>query len=82
LVAAELERSPGSPPHSRLALEDAVGVRILVEVVGGLRLLEPEVSVGDQLGLREVAEVEVFLAQELVPQLGHEGPSRGVQLQS
>src|SRR5947209_14807982 len=60
----------------RVALEDAVGVERFVEVVRGLSLEEPEVPVGDQLVLRQVAQVEILLAQELVPDVGHRSAPR------
>src|SRR5215210_291417 len=51
-----------------------MGVESLVEIVRGLGLREPEVPVGDELVPRQVSQVEVFLAQELVPDFGHDSP--------
>ncbi|HEX3553060.1 MAG TPA: hypothetical protein VIA62_07520 [Thermoanaerobaculia bacterium] len=64
--------------NRRVALEDTVGVESFVEVVRGLGLQEPEVPVGDQLVLRQVAQIEIPLAQELVSDLSHGSPPLAV----
>ncbi len=46
-------------------------VEIFVEVVRGLGLQEPEVPVGDQLVVRQIAQIEVFLAKEFVSEIGN-----------
>jgi hypothetical protein len=55
-----------------VALEDAVGVEGFVEIVRCLGLLEPQVPVSDQLFLRQIAQIEILLTQELIAQVGHD----------
>lgn len=45
-----------------------------VEAVRDLRLFEPEIPVGDELLVRQAAQVEILLAQELVARLAHGSP--------
>lgn len=67
-------RSRGSAIHTH---EHAVCVVIPVEVVRGLRQTEPLVPSGDQLALREIAEVQILLAEKLVAHRAHDRDSGG-----
>jgi len=42
-----------------------------VQIVRDLRLMELEVPVSDQLGVRQIAQVEISLAQEFVSEVVH-----------
>ena len=48
-----------------------MGVEIAVSIVRRLSLLQPELPIGEQLFLAQVAQVEVFLAQKLVTRRLH-----------
>lgn len=61
---ATRSRLSGGWGDRRVALEHAVRVERLVEVVGDLCLFEPQVPVRDELFLREVSQIQVLLAQE------------------
>ena len=58
----------------RFPFEDPMRVEVRVEGVRGLSLFEPEIPVGDELVVREAAQVEVLLAQELVARPAHGSP--------
>lgn len=75
-----LRARPRSPESRRgvgcrIDIEHPVRVERRVEVVRRLRLPEPEVPDGIQLGLRQITQVEVLLAQEFVPLSGHGAPA-------
>jgi hypothetical protein len=74
-VSRSRERSARLPSrtrvYGRVAVEHAVLVRRLIEVVRRLRLMQLEVPVHEEFVPRQVAEVEVLLAEELVAQIAH-----------